>query len=455
MLRAILTSRISGTVQILVCYSLLLFALFPVVLAPGAVEQHPPQAAHVPDSLISFSPEDGPAYAILVEKDTQRVMVYEYEDTFHLKYQFSCSTGEVAGNKEKSGDRKTPEGIYFFTNAFDKKYLAPTYGSKAFVMDYPNLLDRKFNRGGYNIWLHGSNKPIRSRDSNGCVVMNNADLKRLAECVQLNRTPIIIKKKFNMVPADSQLADKKSLMNLLEGWQAAFVTGDRAGYNTYYDEVSEDLDTLWRLWDRLRPTWQRAKISFEMRLQNVTLLRGNPSAVALFDQVIQMDRHVKTVGTKKLFLEKHGKTWKIIDEVYQPGDSDQGANGSLVLALNRLDRVRTAPTAIANLVAEWADAWSSKDVQRYRACYAPDFRARGMDLRGWIRYKEKLNRRYDSIRVSIEDLEIEQGVDRSTATFLQRYASSRHQSAGMKRLRLKCIGEEWKIYRETWHNVPK
>jgi murein L,D-transpeptidase YafK len=455
MLRAILTSKISGIVQIFVCQCLLLFALFPVVLASGVVEQHPPQAGHVPDSLISFSPEDGPAYAILVEKDTQRVMVYEYNDTFRLKYQFSCSTGEVAGKKEKSGDRKTPEGIYFFTNAFDKRYLAPTYGNKAFVIDYPNLLDRKLNRGGYNIWLHGSNKPIRSRDSNGCIVMNNGDLKRLAQCVQLNRTPIIIKKKFNMVPAESQLADKKSLMNFLEDWQAAFITGDRAGYSTYYNEVSENLHTLWRLWDRVRPTWQRAQISFEMRLQNVTLLRGNPSAVVLFDQVIHMDRHVKTVGTKKLFLEKHGNTWKIIDEVYQPGDSDQGANGPLVIALNRLDRVRTAHTAIADLVAEWADAWSSKDVQRYRACYAPDFRARSMDLSGWIRYKEKLNRRYDSIRVSIEDLKIQQGVERSTATFLQRYASSRHQSVGMKRLRLKCIGEEWKIYRETWHNVPK
>jgi murein L,D-transpeptidase YafK len=449
------TSSISRIVQILVCQYVLILALFPVVLASGVPEHQLPRAGLVPDSLIGFSPEDGPAYAVLVEKDTQRVMVYEYRDTFRLKHQFSCSTGEVAGKKEKSGDRKTPEGIYFFTRAFDRRYLTPTYGNKAFVMDYPNLFDRKLNRGGYNIWLHGSNKPIRSRDSNGCVVMNNGDLKALARHIELNRTPIIIKKKFNMVSAESQLADKKSLTNFLEDWQAAFVKGDRAGYSTYYNEASEAFDALWSQWNRVRPTWQHAQIPFDMTIQNLTLLRGNPCAVALFDEVIHMDRHVCTVGTKKLFLEKNGKTWKIVDEVYQAGDSDQGANGPLLIALNRLDRVRTAHTAIADLVAEWADAWSSKDVRRYRACYAPDFRARGMDLKAWIRYKERLNRRYDSIRVSIEDLKIEQGIERSTATFLQRYASSRHESVGIKRLRLKYIGEAWKIYRETWQKTPE
>ena len=448
-------SRIFRAIPILVYRCLLIFALFPVLPASGATEQHLPQVRLVPDSLIRLSSEDGPAYAVLVEKDTQRVMVYEYKNGFRLKHTFACSTGEVAGKKQKSGDRRTPEGIYFFTRAFKKRDLNPTYGNRAFVMDYPNLLDRKLNRGGNNIWLHGSNKPIKSRDSNGCVVMNNDDLKTLAQYIRLNRTPIIVKQKLDMVPAERRLADKESLTSFLEDWETAFVTGDRARYSTCYSEPSGDLDALCRVWDRTRTTWQRAQTPFDMELRNLTLLRGNPCAVALFDQVIHLNHQVSTVGTKKLFLEKNGKTWRIVGEVYQPGDPDHRGNRLLVTALNRLDRLRRDHRAIADLIAEWADAWSSKDILRYRACYGPDFRAGGMDLKAWIRYKERLNKRYDSIQVCIEDVKIQQGPERSTATFLQRYDSSGHQSVGMKRLRLKRIGEAWKIYRETYHRVHK
>lgn len=177
------TSRVFRAILVFVCQYFLIFTLFPLGLASGASEQHPSLAKLIPDSLISLGSEDGRACAILVEKDSQSLMVYEHKDTFSLKHEFPCSTGEVAGKKQNSGDRKTPEGVYFLTKAFEKRYLSVTYGNRAFVMDYPNLLDRKFGRGGYNIWLHGSNKPIKSRDSNGCVVMANDDLEMLARCI--------------------------------------------------------------------------------------------------------------------------------------------------------------------------------------------------------------------------------------------------------------------------------
>jgi murein L,D-transpeptidase YafK len=449
------TSRVFRAIIAFICQYFLIFTLFPLGLASGASEQHPSLAKLIPDSLISLGSEDGRACAILVEKDSQSLMVYEHKDTLSLKHEFPCSTGEVAGKKQKSGDRKTPEGVYFLTKAFEKRHLSVTYGNRAFVMDYPNLLDRKFGRGGYNIWLHGSNKPIKSRDSNGCVVMANDDLETLARCIELNRTPIIIKQELNMVQAESQLADKKDLTSFLEDWQTAFVTGDRAKYSACYSKPSGDLDILWRVWDRVRTTWQRAQIPFDMKLQDLALVRDNPCVVALFDQATSVGTHVSVVGTKKLFLEKNGKTWKIIGEEYQPGDSDHGSNGLLVTALNRLDRLQRDHRAIADLVAEWADAWSSKDIRQYRVCYDPDFRVRGMDLKAWIGYKERLNRRYDSIRVWIGDLKIQQGPERSTVTFLQRYHSSGHQSVGIKCLRLKRIGGAWKIHRETWHTIHK
>ena len=447
------TSRIPRAILIVVCLCFLILPLHSAAPPSGASDRNLPHVRLIPDPLISLSPEDGPAHAILVEKDTQRVMLYEYKDTFSLRHEFPCSTGEVAGRKQKSGDRKTPEGVYFFTRAFHKKDLGPIYGNRAFVMDYPNLLDRKFKRDGNNIWLHGSDKPLKPRDSNGCIVMNNDDLEVLSLYIQLNRTPIIVVQKLDMVLAKSRLADKKSLTSFLNDWKTAFVKGDWTGFSACYSEPDGELDALWRVWDRTRTTWQHAKIPFDITLQDLTIMKGNPCVVALFDHVIHLDRQVTAVGTKKLFLEKDGETWKIGGEVYQPGDPDHGANRPLVDALSYLGRLDTDRKEITDLVAEWADAWSSKDIRRYAACYAPDFQSRELDLRDWIRYKETLNRLYDSIRVHIEDLKIEQGPEQSTVTFLQRYDSSRYQAVGTKRLQLKRIRGAWKIYGETWQRI--
>jgi hypothetical protein len=389
----------------------------------------------------------------VVEKASQILSVYECNDGFKLKHRFPCSTGEAAGKKEKAGDRKTPEGIYFFTKAFEKKYLSSTYGNGAFVMDYPNLLDRRHNRNGYNIWLHGTNKPLKPRDSNGCVAVHNGNIDILARYIKLNRTPIIIKEKLRMVSPEPLVREQERLIAFLERWKNAFTSGDKAEYDSHYSEPSGDRDRLWAEWNPIRAGWNESGLPFEMSLKNATLARSNPCVVALFDQVIELDRHVTGVGTKKLFLEPYEETWKIVGEEYQPGTFDSEGGHPLQASLVRLDRLQKDHKEVAKLITEWADAWSAKDIDRYRACYADDFYARRMDIDSWIRYKRRLNKRYDFIKVGIEDLEISQSSDRKTATFLQRYASNVNHSVGVKRLSLKRIGGVWKIYRETWHKI--
>jgi ketosteroid isomerase-like protein len=190
-----------------------------------------------------------------------------------------------------------------------------------------------------------------------------------------------------------------------------------------------------------------------MSLQDVTLLQGNPSIVAVFDEVVHVDTQTTTIGTKKLFIEKKRDGWKIMGEVYQPDNPEDSASESLIAVLSHLGRVHTDHKAISDLIAEWANAWSSKNIERYAACYAPDFQAREMDLKDWIHYKETLNRLYDSIQVQIEDLRIDQGPEQGTATFLQRYKSTGYQAVGIKHLELKRIGGAWKIHRETWRSI--
>jgi murein L,D-transpeptidase YafK len=432
--------------RIIFLQSLLLFALFTLVHGSSPK----PEVDLIPDSLISLPSDHGPAHAIVVEKDTQTLRVYEYKDGFSLRYTFFCSTGEVPGNKQTSGDRKTPEGVYFITKAFTKRDLSAIYGSRAFVMDYPNFMDRKLNHDGNSIWLHGTNKPLKPRDSNGCVALQNDQIDMLARYVQLNRTAVVIKKKLHLVSPESLATEQKRLTGFLDDWKSAFVAGDKERYIACYEDAPADLHKSWEAWNPIRTSWENARVPFGMSLKNITLVRGNPCVVALFDQFIHLDRHVTKTGTKKLFLEPSGNTWKIVGEVYQPAAPHPDPAKPLGNSLALLDQLHRDYRDIAALIAEWADAWSSKDMKRYGECYAGNFYSKGMDLSAWMRYKEKLNKRYKSIQVSVEDVQIKEPSDRGSATFVQRYRSTGHDSVGKKTLRLKRTGGGWKIYREIW-----
>jgi murein L,D-transpeptidase YafK len=87
--------------------------------------------AKLPANLL-ISPKADPHHVVLVEKATQRLFVYEFAGDYNLVATFKCATGESPGDKEASGDRKTPEGVYFFTRAVGERYLSPTYGARAF-----------------------------------------------------------------------------------------------------------------------------------------------------------------------------------------------------------------------------------------------------------------------------------------------------------------------------------
>jgi murein L,D-transpeptidase YafK len=408
---------------------------------------------HIPSCLIGLNLKEKPGYALVVEKVSQTLRVYEWDGDFHLKHTFPCSTGEASGKKEKTGDRKTPEGVFFFTKAFPKRDLSPTYGTGAFVLDYPNLIDRRQNRSGYNIWLHGTNKPLKKRDTNGCIALKNKHIDIVRRYIHLNRTPIIIKATLHMVSAQNLFAEQQALRDFLSGWRHAFTSGDKSQYLVYYDRLDSKGEQLWKTWEAIRPSWEKAQVPFEMKFENLALARSNPCVVALFDQIATLDKHMMRVGTVKLYLEPEKGSWKIIGEEYQPGTVSTEGRHPMAASLVRLETLRKDYKTVAELVAEWADAWSSKDIERYGTCYAEDFYAQRMSLKSWLKYKKRLNTQYKKINVVVEDLEVRQDGDRGTATFVQRYSSSRHQSVGIKRLRLKRVNGLWKIYRETWHKI--
>lgn len=430
---------------------------------PGIEEQK------IPDVLVLMDSENGPRYAIVVEKDSQQLFVYSHseKDGFSEVYRFECSTGKSAGPKTVSGDGKTPEGVYFFIKSHEKKELSPIYGIMAFPTDYPNALDKTEGRTGNAIWLHGTNKPLVPRDSNGCVVLDDKNLLKVAELIELKRTPIIITAGLSYGPARER--ERESILNIVENWNKAVERGTYHDYLRPYDSDYLPDISWWPEWNRTRKEMEVFGSPPLLNVKNISIFRHKNGFLALFDQYMEMEDSNRTqwIGSMKFFLEENENGMSVMGEEYlslpeYPTDAITGnpilsAYGILEKELVAKAEIAKAEeireSDVAEMVDGWLKSWSSKDMDSYKEYYSKKFRSNNMNLRAWIRHKAKLNKKYEYIRVSRKDMSIKKDDRKITVSFVQNYESPSFKAVGKKQLILKQESGKWKIYREIWEKM--
>lgn len=411
----------------------------------------------IPDVFVSFDTGGETTYAILVEKSTQQLFAYAYDGSFKQIYRFKSSTGEEPGPKALDGDKKTPEGVFLFTEMHEKRDLTPIYGNRAYPTDYPNIIDRLLGRTGDAIWMHGTNKPLKDRDSNGCIVLENKDIDKLAPYISLNRTPIIIVDKVNYISQEAVETVKPEVVSFLSDWRDAFVLGTYHQYLSFYDaEYLPDI-SWWTEWNKIRKTFSSSHLPLSIEIKKTSITRFNGSFVVWFDQIARSGNKDLFSGTRKLFLTPAKERFRIIGEEYMAPPRGEAADEmeNPILAVSRnLRTIVEEEREIPDLIDSWLNAWSSKRIEDYGNCYAKTYHSQGGgDLEAWLRYKRRLNMRYTSIRVSITDLVVERKKDRVIATFIQNYISSGFRSVGKKTLVFIREGGGWKIYRETSEEI--
>jgi uncharacterized protein YrzB (UPF0473 family)/ketosteroid isomerase-like protein len=103
---------------------------------------------------------------------------------------------------------------------------------------------------------------------------------------------------------------------------------------------------------------------------------------------------------------------------------------------------------VNNLVTKWLNSWKSGDLKTYHSCYTSDFSSKGMNLDAWVSHKANVYQKSKNINISIDKLQISADENNATAVFTQSYSSSIFKYSGKKKLELKKINNEWKIYRE-------
>jgi murein L,D-transpeptidase YafK len=412
----------------------------------------------LPAALVHLDPMRGGQYALLVEKETQRLMLYGHvQGRFKRLMEMSCSTGKVPGDKRVSGDQKTPVGVYFFTRKIHARDLAALYGSGAFPLDYPNARDRAAGRKGYAIWLHGTNKPLKERDSNGCIALQNADLDRLKPYISLQRTPIIIQERLEPAAAGQADRDRDQIFRLLSMWNAALQSGSYHEYLSFYaPDYLPDI-SWWPQWRRIRQKGGQPSNQSHPPAQSTftgpIIVKDKSDFVVIFDRIVQVGDRRQPVGAQKITLAQRSGGLRIVEDVFQATTDDLAKDGRqpLLAAVSKLQReVQKGPEEIPELLAGWLKAWSGKDVKRYGSYYHRHFVSQGMNKKQWLEHKQRLNKKYRTINVTASKIRIDEGRDRSTVTFVQNYQSNVYRALGIKKLILKREGDRWKIFRESW-----
>jgi murein L,D-transpeptidase YafK len=113
-----------------------------------------------------------------------------------------------------------------------------------------------------------------------------------------------------------------------------------------------------------------------------------------------------------------------------------------------------ARDSINDMLGGWVGAWEEKDLERFFAFYADDFRFpdRGMDRGAFVKYRTNLINRAGSIDVELEGVEarLGRGGGTATVTFVQRYSSDSYSDSGDKTLKLAFRDGGWKIVSETF-----
>jgi murein L,D-transpeptidase YafK len=266
------------------------------------------------------------SHAFLVEKSTQSLVHYQGNERNlpELVAIYRANTGEKDGDKEREGDLRTPEGIYFFTYRIEGSQLPDEYGIRAFVTDFPNVYDQLEGKNGSNIWLHATNEPQRVENgynTRGCVVVSNEDLEYLTPAVRTGRVPgatvMVVESELSVLEPEAAARLREELTGVIAGWEAAWESREIERYMAYYSRAFEGQGRDWSGWraykDRLNRQYQYIRVEVE----DLHLYHHGDELLAVFHQQYDSDLfHARSA--KRLYLRREEDGWKIVRETSLP-----------------------------------------------------------------------------------------------------------------------------------------
>ncbi|MEM9207873.1 MAG: L,D-transpeptidase family protein [Pseudomonadota bacterium] len=287
--------------------------------ALGDEEMHLPEtpADQVPAYLIQLPAS---VESVLIANSANSELLRVANDgAFPVVERRYMSVGTRGVGKERSGDRKTPLGVYFMTEELDTRRLDPKYGAAAFVLDYPNAWDRIQARTGHGIWLHGVHPatPVRPPlDTDGCLALPNAELLDLKPSLALHEMPVIVTRQLQW-STRKRVADLRVALNAaVEGWRASLAAGDVYTHLRHYHPDFTARGMTKPEWARFRTASLAARPATDVTIDELMLLKDPEEPdlfLARFRQTFtREDGEVSLI--KRLYWRRDSTGFRIVAE---------------------------------------------------------------------------------------------------------------------------------------------
>jgi murein L,D-transpeptidase YafK len=259
-------------------------------------------------------------YVLVVDTSRSTLIVYQnVNGEPHYVTDFYVTIGKLGTKKVSEGDQRTPIGVYFIKADLPKNQLSDIYGSGAFPLSYPNEWDEKNNRTGKGIWLHGTPSDTYSRPpkaSNGCVVLTNEDLNKLAPYLQVGVTPVIIASQID-ASTDADQSDHTALMQEIEQWRKDWSSLDTNAYLKHYAASFEnDSNMNYAAWAKQKQLVNSGKSWIKVGISNVSVFAypDQPNMVVVNFEQDYNSNNLANKMKKRQYWIKQNNTWQIIYE---------------------------------------------------------------------------------------------------------------------------------------------
>lgn len=307
------------------------FVLFATLVSHGQPKKNStaseashiaPAATHYPLQVLNLSTDDRiKTNALLADKSKRLLSLIDGDalSTGVVRTQYTIDIGKRSGDKRKRDDSRTPEGMYrLLERKTPPEIPFQTYGSMAFTTNYPNFFDKFENKTGSGIWLHSvPDKVPLTRGSRGCVVLRNADIKKIEANILLNRTFLIIDNQVTWTDENSYKKEKDAVLSWLETWRSQW---EKQDLDHYIENYSDDFSAP----PYNKTSWLNHKQKLKEKYSYVKVTTSDPNVfqaknqyIIQFVQNYESDGHQDT-GVKTLHVVRENNGFQIKREDWAP-----------------------------------------------------------------------------------------------------------------------------------------
>ena len=299
-----------------------LFFALGILANFGYAEEYYPDALLQLDGYFSH-------HVLVAVKSTHKLHLYKNDNgNPKLVKSYQMATGKKAGDKLFQGDHRTPEGIYYFIDFIPHQELiqrhgkaGEIYGVGAFVMDFPNPIDRQLKKTGGGIWLHSTNEETRIEkglDSRGCLVIANKDLKDVSHYLELNRSSVVVVHDLSYLKKSAWKAKKQKIKTLIDSWLTSWKKEQFKQYIDHYHPtkfLDPNRGRYKSFYNYKNAVFKRPGAP-SINISNLNIMVSKHYAVGTFRQHYKAQT-INDTGHKKIYLKKDAYyNWKIVAEIW-------------------------------------------------------------------------------------------------------------------------------------------